>query len=177
MDAATPQRQETTLSQEGPRPEPILFYGTRWVDHGDGYLLRRVVLTAAALLGAFLGAGLLVLAYQGLAFSSAPSWMNVSVIAAVALCSLIAFLKAWIGYRRRPDSTRGEGVESSMRSLRMIGFVGGLLAYGLRSLVEAPGEKLRREEYEAARKVYERRRVTRTGNPALRARAKAKRKR
>lgn len=172
MDAATPERQETPLSQEGPRPEPIIFYGTRWVDHDDGYVLRRVGLTLGAFLATFAGVAVLVFAYQGLAFSATPAWINALVIGAVALCSLIAFARSWSDYVR--PGRRDESVESSMRSLRMIGFVGGFLAYGLRSLVEAPGEKLRREEYQTARQSYERRRVTRTGNPALRARAKPK---
>lgn len=48
----------------------------------------------------------------------------------------------------------------------MIGFIGSLLAYFCRSLVEAPGEKLHRAEYAAAQERYERRRGARTGNPA-----------
>lgn len=177
MDASTPeQQQDQRPLQDGPRPEPILFYGTRWVDRSDGYVLRRIALTVGAFVGTFVGALLFLLAYQGLAFSEAPSWINALVIVAIGLCTVIAFVKSWSGYVR-PAESRDESVDTSMRSLRMIGFVGGLLAYALRSLVEAPGEKLLRTEYEAERRAYERRRVTRTGNPALRAKGKTKRRR
>jgi hypothetical protein len=53
-----------------------------------------------------------------------------------------------------------------MHSLRIIGFIGVLLAYALRTCTEAPGEKLRRAEYEEARARHERLRTARTGNPA-----------
>ena len=67
-----------------------------------------------------------------------------------------------------PDPAR----EDALRGLKSIGFIGSLLAYFFRSLVEAPGEKLRRAEYESARAQYEKRRSTRTGNPAARKRPK-----
>ncbi|MBU7598249.1 hypothetical protein JGS22_011630 [Streptomyces sp. P38-E01] len=177
MDVRTsPPQQDRRPSQDGPQPEPILFYGTRWVDRTDGYVPRRIGLGLGAFLATLAGAGLYLLAWQGLAFSEAPGWVNSLVIGAVAICTVIAFVKSWNGYVR-PTAGRDESVESSMRSLRMIGFVGGLLAYALRSLVEAPGEKLRRTAYDAESRAYERRRVTRTGNPALRAASKARKRR
>ena len=83
-----------------------------------------------------------------------------------AICSAIAFRKTWEGFSRRP--TGATAAPDSLRSLKAIGFIGVLLAYFCRSLVEAPGEKLHREEYAAARSRYEKRRGFRTGNPAAR---------
>ncbi|KJY38719.1 membrane protein, partial [Streptomyces sp. NRRL S-444] len=45
---------------------------------------------------------------------------------------------------------------------------GSLIAYFLRCFAEAPGEKLRRAEYERATADFARRRSARTGNPAAR---------
>ena len=63
-----------------------------------------------------------------------------------------------------PDPDR----QASLRGLLAIGFVGSLLACFFRSLTEAPGEKLHREEYETAREQYAKRTSRRTGNPSKR---------
>ncbi|HEX5567167.1 MAG TPA: hypothetical protein VFY14_09660, partial [Streptomyces sp.] len=45
----------------------------------------------------------------------------------------------------------------SMRPVKLVGFLGVLLAYAVRSLVEAPGEKRLRAEYDRAVERHERR--------------------
>ena len=147
----------------GPEPEPIRFFGTTWVGRDGGYGLRRAGLAAGSLITAFAAAMVLRLAYQGLAIAEVGSFVNVIVVVMFAVCSAIAFRKTWESFSRRPDGSRAE---DSLRSLKMIGFIGSLIAYFLRCFVEAPGEKLRRAEYETALRQYEKRRSTRSGNPA-----------
>ncbi|MDK1476171.1 hypothetical protein QNO07_22580 [Streptomyces sp. 549] len=154
-----------------PEPEPIRFYGTTWVDRSGGYLLRRAGLTLAAFAAAAAGAIVLRLSYEGLAIADVGRVVNIAVVVAFAICNSIAFTRTWTGFTRRPDGPHDSG-DRSQHSIRLIGFIGVLLAYGIRSLVEAPGEKLRREEYEQAVQQYERRRSTRTGNPAARRKPK-----
>lgn len=177
MDEATSGHQETARAarHHAPEPEPIRFYGTTWVDRSAGYLPRRIGLTFAAFLGTALGWVLLVLAYRGLEMSTVGTVLNVLVVGAFLACVVLAFVTTWSGFIRPRESTGDEGTERSMHSVKGIGFVGVLFAYGLRSLMEAPGEKLRRAEYEAAVRQYERRRSSRTGNPAMRAKARRRR--
>ncbi|MFI9206128.1 hypothetical protein [Streptomyces sp. NPDC053048] len=160
----------------GPHPEPIRFFGTTWVDHDGGYALRRAGVAVGALAAAAVGAFVLRLGYEGLAIAEVGGLINAMVVVAFAVCSALAFRRTWEGFvRRRPDTAEDEARERSMQSLMMIGFIGTLLAYFFRSFVEAPGEKLHREEYEQARARHERRRSTRTGNPAAKT-AKRRRK-
>ncbi|OEJ60152.1 hypothetical protein BGM19_21300 [Streptomyces agglomeratus] len=148
----------------GPRPEPIRFFGTTWLNHTGVYGLRRAGVAAGSLAAAAAGCLILRFAYQGLAVADVGGFVNILVVAMFAICGAIAFRQTWQGYARRPDPT----TEAQLRSLKGIGFIGSLLAYFFRSLTEAPGEKLRRTEYETALKQYERRRGSRTGNPAAR---------
>lgn len=149
----------------GPQPEPIRFFGTTWVGHDGGYGLRRAGAAAGSLFAAVAACLVLRFAYQGLEIAAVGGFVNMLVVVMFAVCSAIAFRKTWEGFSRRPT---GAATPDALRSLRAIGFVGVLLAYFFRSLVEAPGEKLHREEYETARARYEKRRATRTGNPAAR---------
>ncbi|RST07602.1 hypothetical protein E2C00_31940 [Streptomyces sp. WAC05374] len=155
-----------TSTPAGPQPEPIRFFGTTWVGHDGGYGLRRAGVAAGSLAAAVAGAFVLRFAYQGLAIAEVGGFVNTLVVVMFAVCTAIAFSRTWQGFTRRPaDPSR----EDALRSLKAIGFIGSLLAYFLRSLTEAPGEKLLRSEYETARAQYEKRRSTRTGNPAARA--------
>ncbi|MEV4443742.1 hypothetical protein AB0K09_33100 [Streptomyces sp. NPDC049577] len=152
-----------------PRPEPIRFFGTTWVHHDGGYALRRAGVAAGSLLAAAAGAFVLRFGYEGLAVAQVGSVVNMLVVIAFAVCSAIGFRRTWDGFVRRPDPGKHDAAaERSMHSIMMIGFIGRLLAYFCRSLVEAPGEGLHREEYEEARTRHERRRASRTGNPAAR---------
>ncbi|MEE1756679.1 hypothetical protein [Streptomyces sp. SP18CS02] len=157
----------------GPQPEAIRFFGTTWVDHDGGYGLRRAAVAVGSLVAAAAGAFVLRFAYQGLSIAAVGGFVNALVVIMFAICGAIAFRKTWESFTRRPaDPAR----EEALRSLKAIGFVGSLLAYFLRSLVEAPGEKLLRTEYETARTRYEKRRTTRSGNPTARAARKPKRR-
>ncbi|KIF06762.1 membrane protein [Streptomyces sp. RSD-27] len=155
----------------GPQPEPIRFFGTTWVDHDNGYALRRAAVAAGSLVAAALGACLLRLAYQGLEIGNVGPFLSISVIVLFAIATAIAFAKTWESFGRRPAPSSDE---AALKGLKTIGFIGSLLAYFLRSLTEAPGEKLRRAEFEQASAEYDRRRSARTGNPAARRRPKRK---
>ncbi|MGW2015362.1 hypothetical protein [Streptomyces sp. NPDC001927] len=161
----------TAAAPAGPQPEEIRFFGTTWVEHDGQYGLRRAGVALGALVAAAAGCFVLRFAYQGLEIAEVGGFVNMLVVLMFAICSAIAFRKTWEGFVRRPaDPAR----EDSLRSLKMIGFIGSLLAYFFRCFIEAPGEKLRRTEYETARKQYEKRRGTRTGNPAARKKPKRK---
>ncbi|MFF4633060.1 EamA/RhaT family transporter [Streptomyces griseorubiginosus] len=146
----------------GPRPEPIRFFGTTWVDHDNGYALRRAGVAVGSLAAAVASCLILRFAYEGLQIADTGSFVTVLVIAMFAVCSALAFRNTWDGFGRRPDPDR----QASLRGLLAIGFVGSLLAYFLRSLTEAPGEKLHRQEYESVRRQHEKRSTRRTGNPS-----------
>ncbi|MEU3714039.1 hypothetical protein [Streptomyces catenulae] len=150
----------------GPTPEPIRFFGTCWLHHDRGYALRRVAVAVGSLLATLAGAVVLRFAFQGLAIGEVGPLVTVLVIAGFAVCSALAFRRTWDGFVRRPDPSSASAADRSVQSLLLIGFLGSLLAYFCRSLVEAPGEKLHRAEYAAARSRHERRRTARTGNPA-----------
>ncbi|MEV8590390.1 hypothetical protein [Streptomyces sp. NPDC051180] len=155
----------------GPQPEEIRFFGTSWLDHSGGYALRRAGLALGALAAAVAACFVLRFAYEGLEIAAVGGFVNMLVVIMFAVCSAIAFRKTWEGFGRRPaDPAR----EESLRSLKAIGFIGSLLAYALRCLFEAPGEKLHRAEYETAVTRYEKRRTSRTGNPATRKNPKRK---
>ncbi len=157
-----------TAAPGGPEPDEIRFFGTSWVEHDGGYALRRAGVAVGSLVLAAAGALVLRFAFQGLEIAAVGSFVNVLVVAGFAICSALAFRRTWDGFVRRPGPAADSGAERSMQSLMLIGFLGTLLAYFCRSLAEAPGEKLRRTEYAAARERYARRRETRAGNPAAR---------
>ncbi|MFE0509358.1 EamA/RhaT family transporter [Streptomyces sp. NPDC058964] len=152
----------------GPRPEPLRFFGTSWVNHGNGYAARRAGVAVGSLAAAVASALVLRFAYQGLQIADTGSFVTVLVVAMFAICSALAFRNTWDSFGARPDPDR----QASLRGLLAIGFVGSLLAYFFRSLIEAPGEKLHREEYEKAREEHDRRSVRRTGNPSKKRRRK-----
>ncbi|MGW7440569.1 hypothetical protein [Streptomyces sp. NPDC054849] len=162
---AEPADQAQAPVPTGPEPEPIPFFGTTWVNHDGGYSLRRVGLAIGSLATAVAAAVLLRLSYEGLEIGNVGPFLSISVVILFAIASSIAFVKTWESFSRRPAPSSDE---AALKGLKMIGFIGSLIAYFLRCLAEAPGEKLRRAEYERARVEYARRRSTRTGNPAAR---------
>ncbi|RCH61706.1 hypothetical protein DT019_36815 [Streptomyces sp. SDr-06] len=162
---------DAKASAPGPRPEPIRFFGTTWVDHDHGYGLRRAGAAIGSLAAAVAGCLVLRFAYEGLQLSNTGTFVNVLVVVMFAICSALAFRKTWDGFSARPADP---DADRSLQGLKAIGFIGSLLAYFFRTFTEAPGEGLHRKEYEAARAQYERRRGTRTGNPAAKKRPKQK---
>ncbi|MEU0109538.1 EamA/RhaT family transporter [Streptomyces sp. NPDC006251] len=146
----------------GPRPEPLRFFGTTWLHHDNGYTTRRIAVSAGSLTAAAVSCLVLRLAYQGLQIAAIGTFVTLLMTVMFAICSAMAFRHTWDGFTRRPDPDR----QASLRGLLTIGFVGSLLAYFVRSLTEAPGEKLHRAEYEEARRQHEKRTTRRTGNPS-----------
>ncbi|MET8081097.1 EamA/RhaT family transporter [Streptomyces sp. NPDC005303] len=146
----------------GPRPDPIRFFGTTWVNHDNGYALRRVGAATGSLAATVASCVILRFAYEGLQIADTGSFVTVLVIAMFAICSALAFRNTWDGFGKHPDPDR----QASLRGLLAIGFVGSLLAYFFRTFIEAPGEGLRRKEYETALKLHEKRGARRTGDPS-----------
>ncbi|MFJ8494871.1 EamA/RhaT family transporter [Streptomyces sp. NPDC094038] len=155
-------------STGGPRPEPLRFFGTSWVNHDDGYTARRIGVAVGSLAAAVASCLVLRLAYEGVQLADTGAFVTVLVVAMFAVCSALAFRNTWESFGKRPDPER----QASLRGLLAIGFVGSLLAYFFRSLIEAPGEKLHRAEYDTAVQEHEHRTIRRSGNPS-----KKKRKR
>ncbi|MCX4882676.1 EamA/RhaT family transporter [Streptomyces sp. NBC_00847] len=153
---------QETAGSPGPRPEPLRFFGTTWVEHDHGYTTRRIAVAVGSLVTAAASCLVLRFAYEGLQLADTGAFVSILVVAMFAICSALAFRHTWDAFAKRPDPER----QSSLRGLLAIGFVGSLLAYFFRSLTEAPGEKLRREEYEAALDQHEKRSSRRTGNPS-----------
>ncbi|MEV5436802.1 EamA/RhaT family transporter [Streptomyces sp. NPDC052682] len=168
-DTGTPDTPAAPAPSTGPRPEPLRFFGTTWVHHDGGYTARRIGVAVGSLAAAAAACLVLRLAYQGLRIAAVGGFVTLLMIVMFALCSALAFRHTWDGFSRRPDPER----QASLRGLLAVGFTGSLLAYFFRSLMEAPGEKLHREEYEAARELHEKRATRRSGNPA---RAKKRRR-
>ncbi|MFJ6832259.1 EamA/RhaT family transporter [Streptomyces sp. NPDC091209] len=151
-----------TGTPAGPQPEPLRFFGTTWVEHDGGYTGRRIGVAVGSLAAAVAACFVLRFAYQGLTIADVGTLVSVLVVVMFAVCSALAFRHTSESFTKRPDPDR----QASLRGLLAIGFVGSLLAYCFRSLTEAPGEKLHREEYEAAKQQYTRRTTRRAGNPA-----------
>ncbi|WP_176724955.1 MULTISPECIES: hypothetical protein [unclassified Streptomyces] len=170
----SPSRTAVEIPAGAPRPEPIRFFGTTWVRRDGGYLWRRAAATVGSLLAAVAGVLAVRFGIEGLAGIS--SVMTLVVLGGFVLSSALAFRRTWLSLTRREPGTAERGAEPepepapvperSVSSLVAIGFVGALLAYFVRSLVEAPGERLHRAEYEEARARHARRRSARSGNPA-----------
>lgn len=157
-DNGTP---DTRAGSAGPRPEPLRFFGTTWVHHDHGYAARRIGVAVGSLLAAAAACFVLAVAYQGLQIAGSGPFVTGLVVVMFAVCSVLAFRHTWESFSRRPDPDR----QASLRGLLAIGFVGSLLAYFVRSLTEAPGETLHREEYRRAVEQHERRTTRRSGNP------------
>ncbi|MEU8030181.1 EamA/RhaT family transporter [Streptomyces sp. NPDC049099] len=153
---------EGTAPSGGPRPEPLRFFGTTWVNHDNGYAARRAGVAVGSLATAVVSCLVLRFAYEGIRIADTGSFVTVLITVMFAICSALAFRNTWEGFGTRHDPQR----QASLRGLLAIGFVGSLLAYFFRSLIEAPGEKLHREEYAKAREEYQRRTLRRTGNPS-----------
>jgi len=148
-----------------PEPEPIRWFGTTWVDRRADYWVRRVLVALGALVAAAAGAFLLRLGVSGVQLSDAGGLVDGLLIGAIALCSGMAAIRSWkILTEGRQSLTGWMAEDKSLGAVWLIGFVGALAAYFFRSLVEAPGEGLKRAVYDQATATWERRRATRNGN-------------
>ncbi|MEV7023212.1 EamA/RhaT family transporter [Kitasatospora sp. NPDC093558] len=155
-----------TPDPAAPRPEPIRWFGTSWVHRDHGYWARRVAVSAGSLVTAAAAAFVLRLAVEGVALSAQGGFLNTLLVLAVAVCSLLAALRTWKVFAEGRDGLTGWMAEDrSLGAVWMIGGVGSLLAYFLRSLTEAPGEGVLRARYERAVEQYEKRRAGRGGRP------------
>ncbi|MFF7586824.1 hypothetical protein ACFZCK_04925 [Kitasatospora purpeofusca] len=174
----TQERTPTTQPAGAPEPEPIRWFGTSWVERGGDYRLRRVLVPVGALLAAAAGAFVLRLAVDGIKLADNGGFLNGLLVAAVAICSLLAALRTWKLLTEGRDALTGWMAEDkSLGVVWVIGGVGSLLAYFLRALREAPGEALHRARYEQALAQHERRQAGRSGRPGAGAPGRAKRKR
>ncbi|MCQ4080966.1 hypothetical protein NGB36_10240 [Streptomyces sp. RB6PN25] len=143
--------ESTPAPESEPQPEPIRFFGTTWVHHDGGYALRRAAVGVGALAAAAAGAFVLRFAYEGFDTANVGIAVKVLFVVALAICTALAFRRTWEGFVRRPGP---DSPAETSRGLMLIGFIGSLLAYSLRCLTEAPGEQLRRAEYEHALSSY-----------------------
>jgi hypothetical protein len=146
----------------GPRPEPLRFFGTSWVDHDNGYAARRAGVAVGSLVAAAVSCLVLRFAYEGIRIAGTGTFVTALIVIMFAVCTALAFSNTWAGFGKRHDPQR----QASLRGLLAIGFVGSLLAYFVRSLTEAPGERLHRAEYDRAREEYAQRTTRRSGNPS-----------
>ena len=136
------------------------------MEHDAGYTARRIGVAAGSLVATIASCLILRLAYEGLRIAEVGGVVTLLVLVMFAACSALTFGHTWGAFTKRPDPAR----QASLRGLLTIGFVGSLTAYFLRSLKEAPGESLHRQEYEASHAQHTRKTTRRTRNPAKRQR-------
>lgn len=147
-----------------PEPEDIRWFGTSWVDRGPDYRVRRVLVPIGALVAVAAGALVLRFGVSGVQISDAGGFVYGLLVAAIAVCSCLAALRTWRMLSEGRDALTGWMAEDrSLGAVWAIGCVGSLAAYFLRSLVEAPGEAVKRAGYERATRQYERRQADRPG--------------
>ncbi|MEV7182891.1 EamA/RhaT family transporter [Kitasatospora sp. NPDC093102] len=155
-----------------PEPEPIRFFGTSWLNRDNGYWLRRVAVSVGAL--AATAAAVLVLRFgvEGVALSDSGGFVNGLLTAAIVVCSMMAVRRTWKVLTEGKDQLTGWMAEdTSLGAVWLIGGAGSLAAYFARSLVEAPGEGVKRAAYQRAVEQHGKLRAGRSGRPG------AKRKR
>lgn len=150
-------------------PEPIRFFGTSWVARGADYWVRRVVVSLGAMLTVALGALVLRFAVSGVQLSKAGGFVNGLLLAAIAVCSCLAALRNWKILADGRDSLDGWMAEDkSLGAVWLIGCVGAAAAYFFRSLVEAPGEAVKRAAWERETARLVKRQASRDGRPGKR---------
>ncbi|MGW4384058.1 hypothetical protein [Kitasatospora sp. NPDC004531] len=159
----------TTTTGDAPAPEPIRFFGTTWTDRGRAYWLRRVLVSLGALAATAAGALLLRLGVSGVRISGAAP-LTVLLTLAIGVCTAMAGLRNWKILTEGRDSLTGWMAEqNSLAGVWLVGFTGALAAYFLRSLVEAPGEGLKRAVHDQQTAGWQRRRAARAERDARKA--------
>ncbi|MDH6116730.1 hypothetical protein [Kitasatospora sp. GAS204B] len=150
-------------------PEPIRFFGTSWVEHGTDYWLRRVAVSLGAFATVVAGGLVLQFAVGGVRMSKAGGLVNWLLLAAIAVCSVLAALRTWKVLAEGRDSLDGWMAEDkSLGAVWLIGCVGSAAAYFFRSLTEAPGEGVRRAQWERETARHEKRKASGGGRPGKR---------
>ncbi|WP_282206035.1 hypothetical protein [Kitasatospora fiedleri] len=159
----------TTTADGAPAPRPIRWFGTTWVRRGPDYWLRRVAVSLGALAATAAGALALRLGVSGVRLSGAAP-LSLPLTLAIGLCSALAGLRNWKILTEGRDSLTGwMAEEKSLAGVWLIGSVGALAAYFARSLVEAPGEGLRRAVHDQETATWHRRGAARAEREARRA--------
>ncbi|MFF4340819.1 hypothetical protein ACFY00_12895 [Kitasatospora sp. NPDC001540] len=159
----------TTTADGAPVPPSIRWFGTTWVDRGTGYWLRRALVPLGALAATAAGALALRLGVSGVRISGA-SPLTLLLTLALGLCSAMAGLRNWKILTEGKDALTGwMAEEKQLAGVWLVGFVGALAAYFARSLVEAPGEGLKRAAYDQEHATWHRRRAARAEREARRA--------
>ncbi|KJS60453.1 hypothetical protein [Streptomyces rubellomurinus] len=160
-----------------PVPEAIRFFGTTWLDRDNGYWLRRVGVSVGSLAAA--AAAVLVLRFgvEGVALSDNGGFVNGLLTAAIVVCSMMCVRRTWKLLTEGRDQLTGWMAEDkSLGAVWLIGGAGSLLAYFARSLVEAPGEAVKRAAHERAVAQHVKRQAGRSGRPDAKAPGRGKRK-
>nr|BFD91905.1 membrane protein [Kitasatospora sp. Xyl93] len=161
-----------------PEPEPLRWFGTSWLNRDNGYWPRRVAVSVGALVAAAAAVLLLRFGVEGIALSDNGTFLNGLLTAAIAVCSMMAVRRTWKVLTEGKDQLTGWMAEDrSLGAVWLIGGAGSLLAYFARSLVEAPGEAVKRAAYERAVAQYEKRQAGRSRRPDAKAPGRAGRKR
>jgi hypothetical protein len=146
------QNSAAETADDGPQPEPLRWFGISWAARGGEYWARRVAVSAGALVVLVAGGLLMRLGMQGVFLARSGSIVNVLLVLAVAICSLTAAARTWKLLSVGKESLSGwMADERQLRVLLVIGFVGSLAGYFVRSLVEAPGEGAARARWDAAK--------------------------
>ncbi|MFD7732664.1 hypothetical protein ACFV6F_20030 [Kitasatospora phosalacinea] len=159
----------TTTADGAPVPPPIRWFGTTWVDRGTAYWLRRAVVPLGALAATAAGALALRLGVSGVRLSGAAP-LTLLLTLALGLCSAMAGLRNWKILTEGKDSLTGWAAEEKqLAGVWLVGFVGALAVYFARSLVEAPGEGLKRAAYDQENATWHRRRAARAEREARKA--------
>ncbi|MFE6051183.1 hypothetical protein ACFQ6N_10530 [Kitasatospora sp. NPDC056446] len=161
-----------------PEPEPIRWFGTSWLNRDGGYWPRRIGVSVGALAATAAAVLLLRFGVEGIAVSDSGTFLNVLLTAAIAICSMMSVRRTWKVLTEGKDQLTGWMAEDkSLGAVWLIGGAGALAAYFARSLVEAPGEAVRRAAHERAVAQYEKRQAGRSGRPGTKVPSRAKRKR
>ncbi|BAJ29192.1 MULTISPECIES: hypothetical protein [Kitasatospora] len=159
----------TTTADGAPAPQPIRWFGTSWVERGAGYWLRRAAVSLGALAATAAGALALRLGVSGVRLSEAAP-LSLLLMLAIGVCSALAGLRNWKILTEGKDALSGwMAEEKSLAGVWLIGFTGALAAYFARSLVEAPGEGLKRAAYDQESAVWHRRRAAKAERDARKA--------
>ncbi|MFE0461049.1 hypothetical protein ACFW1A_17555 [Kitasatospora sp. NPDC058965] len=154
-----------------PAPAPIRFFGTSWVTRSGDYWLRRAAVSLGALATTVAGALVLRFAVGGVQLSKSGGFVNGLLVLAIGLCSFLAAVRTWKQLAEGREALTGWMAEDrSLGAVWLIGCVGSAAAYFCRSLVEAPGESVRRAAWERETARSAQRKAARTGRPDRRKR-------